>query len=118
MRAVGAIWEQAAQTELERAGLRLVARNWHCRYGELDLVMRDGAVLVFIEVRYRNEAAVADGTESIGAAKRRRLIRTAAMFLAAHPSFAQSACRFDSVAFSGTVDNAVCTWERAAFDAH
>lgn len=118
MRAVGAIWEQAAQTTLERAGLRLVARNWHCRYGELDLIMRDGEALVFVEVRYRDAAASTDGTESISPAKRRRLIRAADMFLAAHPIYAQSPCRFDSVAFSGTRDNATCDWERAAFDAH
>ena len=118
MRTVGAIWEQAAQAELERAGLRLVARNWHCRYGELDLIMRDGAALVFVEVRYRNDAAVADGLESITPAKRRRLVRAAEMFLAAHPCYAQAPCRFDSVAFSGAVDNPTWTWERAAFDAH
>jgi putative endonuclease len=118
MRAFGAIWEQAAQAELERAGLRLVARNWHCRYGELDLVMRDGDALVFVEVRYRNEAASADGLASITPAKRRRLVRTAEMFLAAHPAFTHAPCRFDSIAFSGSVDNATCTWERAAFDAH
>jgi putative endonuclease len=118
MRSVGAVWELAAQTELERAGLRLIARNWHCHYGELDLIMRDGEVLVFVEVRYRDSAASADGTASIGPAKRRKLVRTADMFLAAHPSLAQHTCRFDSVAFSGTAGNPVCTWERAAFDAY
>lgn len=118
MRSLGAVWERAAQAELERAGLRLVARNWHCHYGELDLIMRDGEVLVFVEVRYRDAAAATDGLASIGPAKRRKLIRTADMFLAAHPGFAQHTCRFDSVAFSGGGDNAVCTWERAAFDAY
>jgi putative endonuclease len=118
MRSVGAVWERAAQAELERAGLRLFARNWHCHYGEIDLIMRDGDVLVFVEVRYRDSAASADGTASIGAAKQRKLVRTADMFLAAHPSLAHYTCRFDSVAFSGTVDHPTCTWERAAFEAY
>lgn len=118
MRSVGAVWELAAQAELERAGLRLVARNWHCHYGELDLVMREGEVLVFVEVRYRDSAASADGTASIGPAKQRKLVRTAEMFLAAHPDFANHTCRFDTVAFSGSGDNASCTWQRAAFEAY
>ncbi|MBL8299587.1 MAG: YraN family protein [Rhodanobacteraceae bacterium] len=117
MRSVGAIWEQTAQAELERAGLCLVARNWQCRYGELDLVMRDGATLVFVEVRYRNAASVADGTESIGVSKRRRLIHSAQLFLAAHPAFAHSPCRFDSVAFGGSAGQASCDWIRGAFEA-
>lgn len=118
MRSLGAAWERAAQAELERAGLRLVARNWHCHYGELDLIMRDGEVLVFVEVRYRDAAASADGLASIGPAKRRKLIRTADMFLAAHPDLSHRTCRFDSVAFSQHGQRTDCTWERAAFDAY
>lgn len=117
MRSVGTQWEQAAQAELERAGLRLIARNWHCHYGELDLVMREGEVLVFVEVRYRDASASADGTDSISPAKQRKLIRTADMFLAAHPDFANHICRFDSVAYSGCSEKPQCRWERAAFDA-
>ena len=117
MRSVGTQWEQAAQAELERAGLRLIARNWHCHYGELDLVMREGEVLVFVEVRYRDASASADGTDSISPAKQRKLIRTADMFLAAHPDFANHTCRFDSVAYSGSSEKPQCRWERAAFDA-
>ncbi len=117
MRSVGAHWELAAQTELERAGLRLIARNWHCHYGELDLVMREGDVLVFVEVRYRDARASADGSDSIGPAKQRKLVRTAEMFLSAHPDFANYTCRFDSVAFSGAQASPQCRWERSAFEA-
>ncbi|HVH33409.1 YraN family protein [Tahibacter sp. UC22_41] len=117
MRSLGAVWERAAQAELERAGLRLVARNWHCRYGEIDLIMRDGDALVFVEVRYRGATSDEDPSASIGPAKQRRLIRAAELFLAAHPAFTQVACRFDSVAFSGSAEAAQCRWERSAFDA-
>ena len=115
-RASGASFEEQALAHLQRAGLRSVARNFNTRFGELDLVMREGEVLVFVEVRYRRHAAFGGGAASVGTAKRERLMKAAQLFLQAHPKFAALPCRFDVLAFDGEADAPRCDWQRAAFD--
>ena len=92
--------------------MRLVARNVTCRGGELDLVMRDrDGTLVFVEVRARANGRFGGAVASVGLEKRRRLVRAARYYLAAHGS--ASACRFDVVAFEG----GRLVWLRDAFRA-
>ncbi len=112
----GAHFEQRALEHLQRAGLKLVERNWRSRFGELDLVMRDGDTLVFVEVRYRHDPRFGGGAASIGAGKRGKLLRAAQGFLQAHPQLAVLPCRFDVVAFDGAVSAPACEWRRAAFE--
>lgn len=114
--AVGARFEQRALERLERSGLKLVQRNWRNRFGELDLVMRDGECLVFVEVRYRRHARFGGGAASVGASKREKLARAAQGFLQAHPKLASLPCRFDVVAFDGDAGAVDCDWQRAAFE--
>jgi putative endonuclease len=114
-RADGARYEGRALAHLERAGLALVARNYNCRYGEIDLVMRDRDVVVFVEVRYRSASRFGDGVDSISAAKRTKLVRAASAFLAEHPRLASAACRFDVLAI-GDGEPPV-DWRRNAFEA-
>lgn len=109
--------EAAAQRHLEAAGLRLVAANAQARHGELDLVMREGATLVFIEVRYRRDARFGGGAASVDAGKRRRLVLAARQFLAAHRAWADAPCRFDVVDASGDPDAPRLHWIRDAFRA-
>ncbi|MBS0565847.1 MAG: YraN family protein [Proteobacteria bacterium] len=121
-RATGDIWEGAALAWLLKSGLRLVARNFHCRHGEIDLVLLDrsgheGDTLVFVEVRYRDDATRGSGTASVGTAKQRKLVRTAQIFLQAHAQFAALACRFDVIGCTGTPQRPVFEWTRNAFDA-
>jgi putative endonuclease len=116
-RADGARYEDIALAHLERAGLALIARNYHCRYGELDLVMRERDVVVFVEVRYRSASAFGDGVDSVGAAKRAKLVRAAGAFLADHPRLAGAACRFDVLAIGGATDAPSIDWLRNAFEA-
>ena len=115
-RDTGARYEDVALAHLERAGLALVARNYSCRYGEIDLVMRERDVLVFVEVRFRRVGRFGDGVDSVGAGKRARLVRAARAFLAEHPRFAQAACRFDVLAIADDAQ-APPDWRRNAFDA-
>ncbi|RDS85187.1 YraN family protein [Dyella psychrodurans] len=117
MRKAGAVFEERAHGELTRAGLKLLERNYTTRYGELDLVMRDGEVIVFVEVRHRVRAGHGDAIASITATKQSRLIQTAQLWLAAHPQHAHRACRFDVVSYDGPVDNASMNWLRSAFEA-
>lgn len=113
----GAHFEQRALDFLERAGLKLVERNWRTRFGEIDLVMRDANELVFVEVRYRRNPRFGGGAASVGPAKREKLTRAAQGFLQAHPRLASLPCRFDVIAFDGDADAATSEWQRAAFDA-
>jgi putative endonuclease len=114
--AVGARFEQRALDCLEHAGLKRVESNYRTRFGELDLVMRDGDTLVFVEVRYRRHANFGGGAASVGSAKREKLVRAAQGFLQAHPQFASMPCRFDVVAFDGDAGAPSCDWQRAAFE--
>ncbi|WP_235499688.1 YraN family protein, partial [Frateuria sp. Soil773] len=110
MRAAGDVFEQRALDELERAGLKLLARNYATRHGEIDLVMRDGDSVVFVEVRYRVRAGHGDALASVTRAKQDKLIRTASLWLAAHPQHARRACRFDVVSYDGPAGDAHVQW--------
>lgn len=116
MRATGTEFESRALGDLERAGLKLLTRNFNTRYGELDLVMRDGETVVFVEVRYRRDPGFGGAAASVTAQKQTRLAHAAGLFLQAHPKLAQLPCRFDVVAFSGAANRPHCDWYRAAFD--
>lgn len=109
--------ETAALEFLQARGLRLVARNAQARGGEIDLVMADGDVLVFVEVRYRASAAFGGGAASVDAGKRRRLVHAAQSFLLAHPRHAESACRFDVIDAGGEPGSPGFAWLRDAFRA-
>ncbi len=117
MRAAGNDFERRACTELERAGLKLLARNYTTRHGELDLVMRDGDTIAFIEVRYRNNASHGDAVASVTASKQAKLILAAQHWLAAHPQHARSTCRFDVVSYDGPPNAIRHEWLRGAFEA-
>lgn len=95
----GASAEDAAAGLLLAAGYRIVERNFRCRAGELDIVARDGDVLVFIEVRMRSDAEHGYAFEMVGGSKQRRVIRVARCYLAARqPAYEEA--RFDVVAFT------------------
>ena len=108
-------WERAAQRELERHGLRLRSANVRYRGGELDLVMDDREVLVFVEVRYRRGTGFGGGVGSVTAAKCRKLARAAGLYLSSRPALAQRPCRFDVVAVSGDIASPTFEWVRNAF---
>ena len=97
--------EDAAARLLTRRGLRLLARNLHCRHGEIDLALREGDTLVLVEVRARRGGRYGGAAGSIDAAKQARLALAAAYWLPrlarAHWSGATPAVRFDAVVFEG-----------------
>jgi putative endonuclease len=95
----GGEWEAAARRYLEARGLRFVAANYRCKCGEIDLIMRDGDALVFVEVRQRAAGSPVSALESIGPAKVRRIVRAAQVYLQALPRVPP--CRIDVVAIDG-----------------
>jgi len=95
----GRDWEQAALAYLRRHKLAPVEENFRCKGGEIDLIMRDGATLVFVEVRQRAGSGHGGAAASITPAKIRRLICAAQVYLLRFP--VTPPCRFDVVAIDG-----------------
>jgi len=108
--------EDRAQAQLEQEGLRLLARNWSCRSGELDLVMLDGDTVVFVEVRYRRHAEWGGALESVDRRKQQKLIKTAQLFLQKESRWARHPCRFDVIAIDAASGRQAPNWIRNAFE--
>ncbi|KQT91084.1 hypothetical protein ASG49_12125 [Marmoricola sp. Leaf446] len=83
-KSLGQYGEGLAARRLVEAGMTVIDRNWRCDAGELDLVLRDGDVLVFCEVKTRRSAAYGHPLEAVDAVKAQRLRRLAARWLEAH----------------------------------
>lgn len=109
-RARGDDGERRAREFLEACGLRCLDAGWHCRLGELDLVMRDGDILVFVEVRVRGAGSLVSALESIDAGKQQRFVRAARAWLSRHPREAEAPARFDIIAIDSELQ-----WLRDAF---
>ena len=103
--------EAMAAAFLEAKGLRVIERNYRCRLGEIDLVAREGATTVFVEVRQRASSAFGGAAASITAAKRQRLLRAARHYLSRLGTLPE--CRFDALLIEG--DPPRIEWIRNAF---
>jgi putative endonuclease len=103
----GAAAEALAAEFLQARGLSVVKRNYRCRGGEIDLIARDGATLVFVEMRLRSGSAFGGARASITAAKRRRLKFAAGLFLSNLRR--EPPCRFDAILLDG-LDLARIEW--------
>jgi putative endonuclease len=99
--AVGRYGEELAASHLETAGLVILARNWRCREGELDIVARDGPVLVFIEVKTRSSNAFGSPAEAVDRRKSARIRQLALRWIMAQRDLGEpaswSAVRFDVI---------------------
>lgn len=107
--------ELKAREFLTRAGLSFIAGNYHCRYGELDLVMLTADTLIIVEVRYRRPNNLVSPTESISTRKQRRIIRATEHFLTTHPRYRHHPVRFDVVGITGSGTHSDIDWLPAAF---
>ena len=109
---LGQTAESHAERYLVSQGLKRIARNWRCRFGEIDLIMRDGDTLVFVEVRMRSHADFGGAAASVDAGKQRKLLAAAKLYLSALPNMPK--CRFDVIALSD--QRAAPQWIKSAFD--
>ena len=89
--------ERHAERFLTRQGLRVLARNYRSRWGEIDLVLQDRDILVFTEVRYRRHDRFGSPIATVTGDKRQRLRKTAMNFIQAHPAQADAPMRFDVI---------------------
>lgn len=91
--------EQQALQVLQQQGFVLVKRNYHSRYGEIDLIVQRERDLIFVEVKARSKTQHAQALETISLTKQRKLAKTALCFLAEYPDFYSYFCRFDVICF-------------------
>ncbi len=111
--------EQAALDYLATRGYSVVARNWHCAGGEVDLILRHGRTLVFAEVRTRSSSSLVHPFETITAPKQRRVAKAAEAYLRRH-GIEETEIRFDALAVTWTqegpevehLEHAFETWSR------
>lgn len=102
---IGKDAEQRALRYLKQQGLKLVKQNFHCRFGEIDLIMRDRDQLVFVEVRSRRYQQWGGAGLSVDFRKQKKLIKTASYFLSQQKSSNLPICRFDVIAFEANQDH-------------
>lgn len=107
----GQMAEQEAFDYLCRHGLKGLTRNYTCRYGEIDLIMSDDDMVVFVEVRYRKKNNYGSALESVNPNKMRKLRLAAQHYLCTHRHRAQQPCRFDVLAWQDNTMN----WIKNAF---
>lgn len=115
-RAVGLDAERVAEQYLKRQGIVPVTQNFRCRLGEIDLVAKDGRCLVFVEVRFRGAGSYSRAGLTVDIHKQRKLIRTAALYVAKRPQYANSVMRFDVIAIDADEHGEVnIDWIKDAF---
>lgn len=112
----GTQYEAAACTWLRKKGCRLLVRNYHCRFGEIDLVMLDDCRLAFVEVRYRDNPGWGSVLESVDRHKQQRIRMTASHYLQRNAGMQSLACRFDVLGICRDPNgNYLYDWIRDAF---
>lgn len=115
MRIWGDYWEAVALDYLTSKKLGIIKKNYFCKAGEIDLIMKDQDTLVFIEVKYRKNSDWVSALESVTKSKQRKIIRAAQMFLLQNKQFKDWNCRFDVVSIEGTEQNPAIEWIDGAF---
>jgi putative endonuclease len=109
--------EERACVYLERSGFTIAERNYRTKSGEIDIVAREGDVLVFVEVRSLEVPDFGTPEDSVTPAKRRRIVGAARQYLSKVPPSSWREARFDVVAIEGSGEAAVLRHFPAAFDA-
>ena len=112
----GEAGESLACRHLEQQGYEILARNYRCRTGEVDVVARDGDVTVFVEVKERHGSSHGQGFEHVTWAKRRRLLQAARLYAAQH-GLLESPLRFDVISIDWRDGRPHVRHDEGAFDA-
>ena len=112
----GRVTEDFAEKYLIDQGLTPVDRNIHCRQGEIDLVMRDDDIIVFVEVKYRKNNNFGGAIEAVSIAKQNKIRHCVAFFFQqANLNEYNTPCRFDVIALEGDINQPQVTWLKNAF---
>jgi len=112
----GITTEQFAKHYLLKQGLLFVEQNIHCRQGEIDLIMRDGETLVFVEVKYRRNNHFGGAISAVSIAKQKKIRHCATFYLhKMNINEYNTLCRFDVIALEGDINKPQLTWLKNAF---
>lgn len=106
--------EALAASELERLGYQILVRRHRSRFGEIDLIARDGPTVVFVEVKTKTDSRFGDPAEMVTTQKQRRLVSMAEEYASGHQLHA-TPCRFDVVAVDASIQPARITVYKDAF---
>lgn len=109
--------EQTALEYLLDKNLKLLERNFRSIFGEIDLIMQDKNIILFIEVRYRSSSHFHTTLESINRKKCKRIINTSNQYLSQNRGASRMDCRFDVVSLSGKQETPTIEWIKNAFQA-
>lgn len=112
---IGKDAEAMAEKHLLKHRLKLIARNFNCRFGEIDLIMQEGDTIAFIEVRCRNSKQFGGAAASVTSTKQAKIIKAAQLFLSQQPRLANKNCRFDVIAFEYDAAPSNPLWYKDAF---
>ncbi len=112
----GQVTEQFAENFLVKQGLTLVDKNYHCRQGEIDLIMLEGDTYVFVEVKYRKSMSFGGAIAAIPVSKQKKIKHCVTFYLqqAALNEY-NTSCRIDVIALEGNIDQPEVTWLKNAF---
>lgn len=114
---IGQSGEHRAALYLEENGVRIVARNYRTRRGELDIIADDDGTLCFVEVRLRGDSSFGSPLETVGPQKQKKLIYAAMEYLARHSkSTSKHPCRFDVISIERIPPRVI--WIKNAFGLH
>ncbi len=115
---IGQAAETLALEYLKQQGLSLITRNFNCRLGEIDLILKDQDTLVFAEIRYRQKGSHGDAVSTVDFVKQRKLLRSAEYYLQVQNIKDNQACRFDVLGLSLDAREQVnIDWHKNAFEA-
>jgi len=109
--------ENLALRYLRTQGLRLIERNFRCRFGELDLIMQSDSCIIVVEVRYRRSSHYGGAAVTVTRNKQLKIIKSTQQLLQHRPALNNLAVRFDVVAISGLLASPKISWLKAAFSA-
>lgn len=111
----GQYYEKLAVEYFKNQGLKLIEKNFHCACGEIDLILKDQAILVFTEVRFRNNFSHGGAAETVNHFKQQKIIKTAKFYLLRYGLSEQVACRFDVLGLTKKENQLHYQWIKNAF---
>lgn len=115
LRKIGNNAENLALQYLKKNSLKLIKQNFNSKFGEIDLIMLDNNVLVFIEVRYRTQNKFGLSVETVDIFKQQKIIKTAQLFLQKYKKYHDFICRFDVIGVESSLKYPQFNWIKDAF---
>ncbi len=109
--------EDIAAAYLKKQNIKIITRNFHSRFGEIDLIGLDKEILIFIEVRYRRDEQLLKAIETIDQNKCKKIIRTSEAFLNKHKKYQSHYCRFDVLTITNELNDPAIMWIKDSFQA-